>query len=114
MQTAAVTGYLHPLHRLRGVVGDVDVDTDGLTVVIQLQGDTDAERCLYPSDPTAQQHECVTSLSREASRCRGLSDSRKLRLVSTIGCGPGFSGAYWTFRINRCTEFLHTDRKFVS
>ena len=49
-----------------------------------------------------------TSLSREASRCRDLSDIRKLRVVSTIGWGPGFSGAYWTFLMTRRTEFLRT------
>lgn len=53
-----------------------------------------------------------TSLSSEASRCSDLSDMRKLRVVSTIGCGPGFSGAYWTFLITRRTEFLNTQTHF--
>lgn len=30
------TGDLHPLDGLGGVVGDVDVDADGLAVIIQL------------------------------------------------------------------------------
>lgn len=47
-----------------------------------------------------------TSLSSEASRWRERSDIRKLRVVSTIGWGPGFSGAYWTFRMTNRTEFL--------
>lgn len=55
-----------------------------------------------------QVYECVTSLSSDTSKWRDLSDIRKLRLVSAIGCGPGFSGAYWTFLITRFTEFLHT------
>lgn len=54
-----------------------------------------------------------TSLSREASRWRERSDIRKLRVVSTIGCGPGFSGAYCTLRITSRTEFLHK-RKHTS
>lgn len=31
------TRYLHPLDGLDGVVGDVDVDANGLTVIIQLE-----------------------------------------------------------------------------
>lgn len=31
------TGYLHPLDGLDGVVGDVDVDANGLAVVVQLE-----------------------------------------------------------------------------
>lgn len=31
------TGYLHPLDGLDRVVGDMDVDTYGLTVVVQLE-----------------------------------------------------------------------------
>lgn len=47
-----------------------------------------------------------TSLSRDASRCSGLSDMRNCRVVSAMGWGPGRSGAYWTFRITKRTEFL--------
>lgn len=35
-----------------------------------------------------------TSLSREASRCKGLSDIRNCLVVSAVGWGPGLSGAY--------------------
>lgn len=47
-----------------------------------------------------------TSLSRDASRCSGLSDMRNCRVVSAMGWGPGRSGAYWTLRITKRTEFL--------
>lgn len=57
---------------------------------------------------TELSHWVFTSLSNEASRCSDLSDIKKLRVVSTMGCGPGFSGAYWTFLITRRTEFLRT------
>lgn len=48
----------------------------------------------------------LTSLSSDASRCNDRSDIRKCRVVSAVGCGPGFSGAYWTFRMTKRTEFL--------
>lgn len=49
----------------------------------------------------------LTSLSREASRCRDLrSDMRKWRVVSAEGWGPGVSGANCTFLMMSRTEFL--------
>lgn len=47
-----------------------------------------------------------TSLSREASRCRGLSDIMNCRVVSDFGAGPVFMGANWILRMTRRTEFL--------
>lgn len=90
------------------------VDADGLSVVIQLLTMHDGKRrqriqcwfnnkifCEYNLFYWTKIGVCVrahvharTSLSSEASRCSDLSDMRKLRVVSTIGCGPGFSGAY--------------------
>lgn len=34
MRTSGVTRYLHLLDSLDGVVGDLDIDTDGLPVVV--------------------------------------------------------------------------------
>lgn len=48
----------------------------------------------------------LTSLSREASRCRGLSDIMNCRVVSDLGAGPVFMGANWILRMTRRTEFL--------
>lgn len=33
------TGYFHPLDSLDRIIGDVDVDANGLTVVVQLKRD---------------------------------------------------------------------------
>lgn len=38
-----------------------------------------------------------------------MSDMRNCRVVSAMGWGPGLSGAYWTLRITRRTEFLEED-----
>lgn len=116
------TGDLDSLDCLGGVVGDVNIDADGLSVVIQLFTMHHGKRGHLlvllkhlirrrSSCKTDNMKGCVlvcTSLSSEASRWRDLSDIRKLRVVSTIGWGPGFSGAYWTFLITRRTEFLPT------
>lgn len=47
-----------------------------------------------------------TSLSRLASRWRGLSDMTKSRVVDTEGAGPSCSGAYCTLRMARATVLL--------
>lgn len=47
-----------------------------------------------------------TSLSRLASRCKGLSDMTKSRVVDTEGAGPSCSGAYCTLRMARATVLL--------
>lgn len=39
------TWYLHPLDSLGGVVGDLDIDTDGLTMVVQLERDRHLAVC---------------------------------------------------------------------
>lgn len=41
VKVSAVTRNLHPLNSLSGVVGGVNVNTDGLTMVVQLGGDRD-------------------------------------------------------------------------
>ena len=56
--------------------------------------------------PPPAKPEPPTSLSREASRCKGLSDMRNCLVVSAVGWGPGLSGAYCTFLMTRRTEFL--------
>lgn len=52
----------------------------------------------------------LTSLSREASRCRGLSDIMNCRVVSALGAGPVFMGANWILRMIRRTEFLRGEK----
>lgn len=53
----------------------------------------------------------LTSLSREASRCRGLSDIMNCRVVSDFGAGPVTRGANWILRMMRRTEFLRGEKR---
>lgn len=52
----------------------------------------------------------LTSLLRQAFRCRGLLDMKNCQVLSEQGLGPGFSGAYCTFRTSRRAEFLGSSR----
>ena len=55
VRAGGVTRDLHPLHTLGGVVGDLDIDTDGLTVVVQLERDRDLAVCVYTSHQITHQ-----------------------------------------------------------
>lgn len=69
-------------------------------------GDGEVPVLTEVTPPVSPPQSSPTSLSRDASRCSGLSDMRNCRVVSAMGWGPGRSGAYWTLRITRRTEFL--------
>lgn len=67
----------------------------------------------WPADtrcPQPQGKHPLTSLLRQAFRCRGLLDMKNCQVVSAQGLGPGFSGANCTLRISRRAEFLGKSR----
>lgn len=47
VRAGGVTRYLYPLDILGGVVGDLDIDTDGLTMVVKLGRDRDLALCVF-------------------------------------------------------------------
>lgn len=49
VRAGGVTRDLHPLDSLGGVIGDLDIDTDGLTMVVQLERDRDLAMCVSMS-----------------------------------------------------------------
>lgn len=61
--------------------------------------------CSYPRG------KLLTSLLRQAFKFNGLLDMKNCHVVSAQGWGPGCSGAYCTFRINRRAEFLRSSRR---
>lgn len=115
-----LTCNLNFFHNLVGGVVDIDGHVDGLSMVVDLRWeearlhDLTAWTLSLGTQRVAQVGgwpPTLTSLSREASRCRGLSDIMNWRVVSDLGAGPVFMGANWILRMMRRTEFLRGEKQ---
>lgn len=89
------------LHWSPWVLGQVSLSWESSKMFTGLQ----IPRCPQPKGKCS-----LTSLLRQAFRCRGLLDMKNCQVVSAQGWGPGFSGAYCTLRISRRAEFLGSSR----